>query len=66
MKVKILSHYDRIGEIVKAKKFSELTVEEIEKSIGYPDRWQKDDIFIHVEGKEWLYMLNSEVEIVDE
>jgi len=75
MKVKILEIKNsiskrKIGEIIKAKKLHELTNEELEESIGYiPDDeslWEKNDIFIHEEGNYYVYMLESEVEIVEE
>jgi len=75
MKVKILEINNsiskrKIGEIIEAKRLYELTNEELEESIGcIPDDeslWEKNDIFIHEEGNYWVYMLENEVEIVEE
>ena len=75
MKVKILKIKNsiskrKIGEIIEAKRLYELTEEELIESIGYiPDDeslWEKNDIFIHEEGNYWVYMLENEVEIVEE
>ena len=75
MKVKILKIKNniskrKIGEIVEAKRLYELTNEELIESIGYiPDDeslWEKNDIFIHEEGNYWVYMLENEVEIIEE
>ena len=75
MKVKILEINNsiskrKIGEIIEAKRLHELTEEELIESIGYiPDDeslWEKSDIFIHDEGNYWVYMLENEVEIVEE
>ena len=64
----ILDH--KIGEIVLAKRLYSLTKEEMEESIGQIDvddsLWEIDDIFIHDEGNYWVYMLENEVEIVEE
>jgi len=60
----------KIGEIIKAKRLYELTNEELEESIGYipndESLWEKNDIFIHEEGHYYVYMLENEVEIVEE
>ena len=75
MKVKILEIKNsiskrKIGDIIEAKRLHELTNEELEESIGYiPDDeslWEKNDIFIHEEGNYYAYMLENEVEIVEE
>ena len=75
MKVKILENKNsiskrKIGEIIKAKRLYELTNEELEESIGYipndESLWEKNDIFIHEEGNYWVYMLENEVEIIEE
>ena len=75
MKVKILEINNsiskiKIGEIIKAKRLYELTNEELEESIGYipndESLWEKNDIFIHEEGHYYVYMLENEVEIVEE
>ena len=75
MKVKILKIKNsiskrKIGEIIEAKRLYELTEEELKESIGYiPDDeslWEKNDIFIHEEGNYWVYMLENEVEIIEE
>jgi len=75
MKVKILKNKNsiserKIGKIVEAKRLYELTKEELKESIGYiPDNeslWEKNDIFIHEEGHYYVYMLENEVEIVEE
>ena len=60
----------KIGDIIEAKILYELTEEELIESIGYiPNNeslWEKSDIFIHEEGNYWVYMLENEVEIVEE
>ena len=76
MKIKILENKNsiskrKIGDIVKAKRLHELTNEELIESIGYipnddESLWEKSDIFIHEEGNYYVYMLESEVEIVEE
>ena len=75
MKIKILENKNsiskrKIGDIVKAKRLYELTNEELKESIGYipndESLWEKSDIFIHEEGIYYVYMLESEVEIVEE
>ena len=75
MKVKILEIKNsiskrKIGEIIEAKRLYELTEEELIESIGYiPDDeslWEKNDIFIHEEGNYYVYMIENEVEIVEE
>jgi len=75
MKIKILENKNsiskrKIGDIVKAKRLYELTNEELKESIGYipndESLWEKSDIFIHEEGNYYVYMLESEVEIVEE
>jgi len=75
MKVKILKIKNsiskrKIGEIIEAKRLHELTEEELIESISYiPDDeslWEKNDIFIHEEGNYYVYMIESEVEIVEE
>ena len=74
MKVKILKIKNsiskrKIGEIIEAKRLYELNKEELIESIGYiPDDeslWEKNDIFIHEEGDYYVYMLESEVEIIE-
>jgi len=74
MKVKILEIKNsiskrKIGEIIEAKRLYELNKEELIESIGYiPDDeslWEKNDIFIHEEGDYYVYMLESEVEIIE-
>jgi len=75
MKVKILEIKNsiskrKIGEIIEAKRLYELTEEELIESIGYiPDDeslWEKSDIFIYEEGNYYAYMLENEVDIVEE
>ena len=75
MKVKILEINNsiskrKIGEIIEAKRLYELTEEELIESIGYiPDDeslWEKSDIFIYEEGNYYAYMLENEVDIVEE
>ena len=75
MKVKVLEIKNsiskrKIGEIIEAKRLYELNKEELIESIGYiPDDeslWEKNDIFVHEEGNYYVYMLESEVEIVEE
>ena len=75
MKVKILEIKNniskrKIGEIIEAKKLHELTEEELKESIGYipndESLWEKNDIFIHEEGNYYVYMIENEVEIVEE
>ena len=74
MKVKILKIKNniskrKIGEIIEAKRLYELTEEELKESIGYIPNdellWEKNDIFIHEEGDYYVYMLESEVEIIE-
>ena len=74
MKVKVLEIKNsiskrKIGDIVGAKRLYELNKEELIESIGYvPDDeslWEKNDIFIHEEGDYYVYMLESEVEIIE-
>ena len=53
MKVKILTcGHNRIGEIVEAKRFKDLTKDEIDASIGSNYKWE--------------YMTDEEIEIVEE
>ena len=75
MKVKILENKNsiskrKIGDIIEAKRLYELTNEELEESIGYipndESLWEKSDIFIHEKGNYYVYMLENEVEIVEE
>jgi len=76
MKVKILNINNdsisekEIGEIVDAKRFYELTKDEIEESVGKIDTndtlWEIDDIFIHEKDNYWVYMLDDDVEIIEE
>ena len=74
MKVKILEIKNsiskrKIGEIIEAKRLYELNKEELIESIGYilddESLWEKNDIFIHEEGDYYVYMLESEVEIIE-
>ena len=68
MKVKILTcGHNKIGEIVEAKRYKDLTIEELEASLGSNYKWENiDGCFIHYMGNEWEYMINEEVEIVEE
>jgi len=74
MKVKILEIKNsiskrKIGEIIEVKRLYELNKEELIESIGYilddESLWEKNDIFIHEEGDYYVYMLESEVEIIE-
>ena len=74
MKVKILKIKNsiskrKIGEIIEVKRLYELNKEELIESIGYilddESLWEKNDIFIHEEGDYYVYMLESEVEIIE-
>jgi len=66
MKVKILSGHNKIGEIVEAKRYCELNEEELEESLGGYGWENVNGIFIQHKSNEWIYMLNEEVEIVEE
>jgi len=75
MKVKILEINNsiskrKIGDIIEAKRLYELTEEELKESIGYipndESLWEKNDIFIYEKGNYYVYMLENEVEIVEE
>jgi len=74
MKVKILEIKNsiskrKIGEVIEAKRLYELTEEELKESIGYipndESLWEKNDIFVHEEGNYYVYMFESEVEIIE-
>lgn len=55
------------GKIYTAKRFKDLTEEEISFNTEYPDLWDGDEIFIYVGVKPQMsYMLYGEVEIIKE
>ena len=68
MKVKVLSfEHEKSGEIVEAKRYKELTNEELRESVFMNDElWDSNDIFIYDNGINWEYMMDDEVEIVEE
>jgi len=69
MKVKILSNYfnEKVGEIVEAKIYNELTIEESKESIG-DYNWEGNirGVFVQYKGNEWIYLIDDEYEIVEE
>jgi len=68
MKVKILTcDHNKIGEIIETKRYKDLTIEELEASLGSNYKWDNiDGYFIHYMGNEWEYMTDEEVEIIEE
>ena len=68
MKVKVLSfEHEKSGEIVEAKRYKELTNEELRESVFMNDElWDSNDIFIYDNGINWEYMMDNEVEVVEE
>jgi len=69
MKVKIL----RTGQILEAKRLTDLTDDEIKASIGSrnssTDMWEDKDIFVKSPSEEenyWNYVFDEEVEILKE
>ena len=67
MKVKILTcGHTKIGEIVEAKRYKDLTKDEIDASIGSYKWGNINGYFIHYMGNEWEYMTDEEIEIVEE
>jgi len=68
MRVKILTcGHTKIGEIVEAKRYKDLTIKEIESSLGSCYKWENiDGCFIQYVGNEWEYMTDDEVEIIEE
>jgi len=68
MKVKLLSNYfnNKVGDIVEAKRFKDLTIEEIKESLGSYEWDNVNGIFVHYMGNEWAYMIDEEVEIIEE
>ncbi|MDF2985758.1 MAG: hypothetical protein K0R50_1268 [Eubacterium sp.] len=65
MKVRLHS-----GKIVEAKRFKDLTPEEVLESTNHPDLWDGDEIFVSAEIEEhpnhWAYELDSQVKIIEE
>ena len=68
MKVKLLSNCfnNKVGDIVEAKRFKDLTIEEIKESLGSYEWDNVNGIFVHYMGNEWAYMIDEEVEIIEE
>lgn len=56
------------GKIYSAKRLRDMTPEEVSKSVADPELWIGDEIFIEYVNKTgyWIYVWNSEVEILDE
>jgi len=69
MKVKILSNYfnEKVGEIVEAKRYNELTIEESKESIG-DYNWEGNirGVFVQYKENKWIYLIDDEYEIVEE
>ena len=65
MKVKIIS----TGKIVEAKRFKDLTSEEIKASTNSICLWDDKDLFVKFPDEKetwWDYMFDSEVKIIEE
>jgi len=64
MKMKVMYN----GKLVNAKRFKDLTEDQVRYSTANYDAWEGEEIFVEPsEGlTEWIYMYDHEVEIISE
>lgn len=69
MKVRLLVDCGicKVGDEVEAKRYKDMTEQEIADSTLMPDNWDGNEIFVSDDGStELSYMYDNEVEIIEE